>query len=372
MADPAASDPPSEEPTERRFRIGMVAKATMAMLFVGLIPLIAFGAISLARQRDQIQREAAQVMKLDAERIASQIDEWVGMNIRALNTAANLPAIIGMQREDQPRILAAIKAAYPWMYLVFTIAPNGMNVARSDEQPLVDYKERGYYKDIILLGKEVAWEAVLGKTSGKPSLLLAVPIKSGGATVGVMAAGSTVEEISKVVAGWHSGKTGYAFLVDENGKVLAHPQQDYVLSQRKLLEHPLVAGYRADNQPHLLTFSDVGTESLGYVQGNRFHWAIATQVSTQELFAPQHQTLVLGLLLLAGAGVLVTLIAVFASKLLVHPIVEMTHAADQMSMGELSKPIRATGNDELSMLAKALERLRKSMLAAMQRLSQSR
>ena len=34
-------------------------------------------------------------------------------------------------------------------------------------------------------------------------------------------------------------------------------------------------------------------------------------------------------------------------------------------------PVRASGNDELTMLAKALERLRKSMLAAMQRLSSS-
>jgi hypothetical protein len=53
-----------------------------------------------------------------------------------------------------------------------------------------------------------------------------------------------------------------------------------------------------------------------------------------------------------------------ASKLLVRPIVNMTHAAERMSMGELDSSIPSAGKNELGMLAKALERLRRSMIAA--------
>jgi methyl-accepting chemotaxis protein len=55
--------------------------------------------------------------------------------------------------------------------------------------------------------------------------------------------------------------------------------------------------------------------------------------------------------------------------MLVRPIVEMTNAADRMSLGELQNPIKVQGSDELSVLARSLERLRKSMRAAMARIA---
>jgi methyl-accepting chemotaxis protein len=350
-----------------RFRFGMLAKATVTMLGVGLVPLILFGAIALKQQGDRIRSDANESMRANAERMGSQVDEWVDKNLRALQTVASLPAVTTMQRDDQAKVLAAVKRAYPWMYLVFTIGPTGANIARSDDAPLVNYGDRQYFKD-VMNGKEFSWETLISKTSKKPALVMAVPIKLNGAVVGVMAAGANVEDISRIVATWKAGETGIAFLVDEQGKVIAHPREEYVLSQRRMQDHPLIAAYQADDQPHLASFADNGSEALGYVHGSRFHWAIVAQQSTDELFAPQRQTLTLGLILLVGAGILVVAIAVFSSRVLVRPIVEMTHAADRMSLGDLQTPIQSTGGDELGLLAKALERLRKSMAAAIARI----
>jgi methyl-accepting chemotaxis protein len=347
----------------------MIAKSTITMLGVGLVPLALFGVLTLMQQGDRIRDDANESLKANAERIAAQVDEWVDKNVRALEVAASLPAVVTMQRDDQAKVLAAMKKTYPWMYLVFTIAPSGANIARSDDAPLTDYKDRQYFKDIVSIGKDVSWETVISKTTKKPALIIAVPIKVNGTLVGVMAAGTSVEDMSRIVVNWKSGTTGFAFLVDEKAKVIAHPREEYVLSQRRLQDHPLVAAFQADSKPHLASFSEQGSEALGYVQGNRFRWAVSAQQSADELFAPQRQTLLLGLLLLAGAGILVTFIAVVSSRMLVRPIVEMTHAADRMSMGELKAPIPSSGkDDELGLLAKALERLRKSMSAAIARM----
>lgn len=369
-AEPASEDRTPDPGTPRRsgLRLGMIAKSTLTTLIVGLVPLVLFGAITLMQQGDRIRGEAHQTLQSNAERIASEVDEWVDKNVRVLRAAASLPAITGMQREDQSKVLSAVQKAYPWMYLVFTIAPNGANVARSDDQPLVQYGDRQYFKDIVAGNKDLSWESVIGKTVNKPVLILSVPIKLNGATIGVLAAATTIEEMSRIVVNWKSGKTGYAFLVDDKTKVIAHPVEDFAMSQRRLPDHPLIAAFVADGQPHLATFSDRGADTLGYVQGNRLHWAVAVQQSTEELFAPQRQTVMLGLLLLAAAAILVVVTAVISSKVLVRPIVEMTHAADRMSMGELDAPIRWASQDELGLLAKALERLRKSMKAAIARM----
>jgi methyl-accepting chemotaxis protein len=355
--------------TERRIRFGMVGKTTVTMLAVGLLPLALFGGATLFQQAQRIRADAEQSMQASGERIASQVDEWFDKNVRVLQAGASLPAISSMRGDEQTRVVTAIQQAYPWMYLVFTVAPDGKNVARSDGKPLTDYSDRQYYKDVVVNGKELSWETLIGKTSKKPALILALPIKANGAVVGVLAAAMSVEDISKMIAHWRTGRTGFAFLVDEHAKVVAHPREEFVLAQQHLDDHPLIASFRTDGQPHLVSFTQTdGKDVLGYVQGNRFRWAVAIQQNEEELFAPLRQTLTLGLALLAGAAILVGLTARLSSRLLIRPIVEMTAAADRMSMGELEKPIVVGRKDEIGLLARSLERLRKSMRAAMARL----
>ena len=360
------------DPEQRTARVGLLGKTAITLLVVGIGPLLVFGLYALTEQRNGLRSEAERAMRTNAEHISAQVDEWFDKNARMLRAAGNMPAITSMQRDEQTKVLLAIKQAYPWMYLVFTTGLDGKNIARSDDQPLVNYSERQYFKDIVAGGKDIGWETVLGKTSGKPSLLISIPIRANGNLVGVLAAGMTIEETSRVVANWRSGDTGFAFLVDEKSKVLAHPRNDFVLSQKRLADHPMVAAYHADNKPHLMTFVDDGRDTLGYVHANPAGWAVIVQQSEDELFGPLRSTVTVGIVLLVAAMALVVVIGILFSRMLVRPIVAMTAAAERMSMGELQTPITWAGNDELSLLARSLERVRKSMRAAMARIRPGR
>ena len=364
----AGSEVEPSPKTRSRFKLRLLAKTNVALLILGLGPMLAFGVFTLAQQRETLSNEANQSMQATAEHISAQVDEWFDKNVRVLRALANMPSITAMQHDEQGRVLVAVKQAYPWMYLVHTIGLDGKNVARSDDLPLADYNDRQYFKDVINGDKDLSWETVLGKTSGKPSVLISVPIHANGRLVGVLAAGMTIEDTSRMVANWKAGTTGFAFLVDEKSKVLAHPRNDFVLTQKRLVDHPMVKAFHSDSKPHLLEFADDGHDTLGYVQGNKSGWAVVVEQSQDELFAPLRSTVTLEALILAGAVLLVIAIGVAASRMLVRPIVAMTDSANHMSLGELDKPIVARGHDEISSLARSLERLRKSMRAAMARL----
>jgi methyl-accepting chemotaxis protein len=369
---PVPGKPPAPRParTDRPdIRFGILGRTTVAMLAVGLAPLGLFGAITISQQSDRVRMEAERSLREGGERVTAQVDEWFDKNVRVLRAAANLPEILSMNGEAQTHALTAIQRAYPWMYLVFTIRPDGKNIARSDGKPLTDYGDRQYYKDVIVNGKDLAWETLIGKTSKKPAVILAMPIVVNGATVGVLAAAMTVEDVSGIITKWRLGQTGFAFVVDEKGKVVAHPREDYVLGQVYLTDHPLVAAYRRDSQPHALGFMEAdGKDALGYVQGNRFGWAVVSRQETEELFAPLRQTLAIGLALLAGAAAIVALTGWAVSRVLVRPILDLSEAADRMSTGDLDAHIVVTRVDEIGVLAKSLERLRISMRAAMARI----
>jgi methyl-accepting chemotaxis protein len=272
-----------------------------------------------------------------------------------------------MDRKRQELILKAIQQAYPWMYLVFTINESGVNVARSDHEALKDYSDRQYYKDAIS-GKEVGWETLIGKTSNLPALILAVPIKSQGKVIGVLANAMTVQDISQKVATWRQGTSGFAFLVDEKGKVIAHHIQEYYLKQRNLSQHPLVAAFMGGRNGSLSFAGDNGIPCIGYVCGTKYRWALAVQQEEQEALNTLWRMQQFAYLLLVVTVAVVLVVAWVLARSLVRPIKELTNAADRMSLGDLNVEIKTSARDEIGQLAEAIGRMQDSLRLSIDRL----
>jgi methyl-accepting chemotaxis protein len=275
-----------------------------------------------------------------------------------------------MKAEDQVAVAKAVQETYPWMYLVFMTGLDGKSVARSDGKPQADYSDRSYFRDVALLGQPVAWQNLIGKTSNQPALVLAVPIHANGNLVGVMAAAMTIEQISKVVASWHKGTTGHAFIVDERDKVIAHPRADYVTAQQNLHEHPLIRVLRTvGRQTGLTSFtSPEGVATVGVARSNRYNWALVVEQEDAETFAGLRRARLVTGALLAVTLLLVGLVAWRTGAALVRPIVRLTSLADRVSLGELDVRVEIRSQDEIGQLAASFGRLQTSLRKAMERL----
>ena len=265
-----------------RVKFGLTAKVIILMLIVSLLPLGVFAVITLKQTDYRIRSDTEKLMALTASDIVANVDEWTDKNVRVLRALTKMPDIISMMREKQEPLLKAVAKEYPWMYLVFTVGPDGMNVARNDDNPLLDYSDRDYYKE-TMAGKDLVWQTLVGKTSKKPALIIAVPIKRDDSTIGVMAMAATIEDLSKLVATWKQGKTGFAFLVDEKGKVVSHQVEDYVVQQTNLSDYPLIAAFKK-GQNGMIYFNDRGTKRVGYAKETKYGWILAMQQDMSETF----------------------------------------------------------------------------------------
>jgi methyl-accepting chemotaxis protein len=305
--------------------------------------------------------------------LGGQVDEWIDKNILILRTAARLNDIAHMDRVKQEHILKAINQEYPWMYLVFTLGANGMNIARNDDKPLTDYSDRDYYKD-VMQGKDLSWQVLIGKTSKKPAVVLAVPIKAAdNSIIGVMAAAMNIDDISKIVAAWKKGKTGFAFLVDEKGKVVSHQIPEYVLEQKDLNNHPLVSAIRKKGKEMSLSFiNDKGKPTYGYAKSNKYGWLTVIQQEDEEAFEPVKRNQLFALGIFGFTVIIVSLIAWLSARTIVTPITQMTNAAERMSMGDLEVKIDIKSKDEIGLLAQAINRMQTSLNMAMERMRRKR
>ena len=357
----------------QKVRFGLFGKIITVMLIVSLLPFAIFWGITLRETNERIRTDTEALMAQTARGLGNQVDGWINNNVSILRTAAKLPEIIFMEGEQQRPILKTIQKQYPWMYLVFTVGTDGMNISRSDDVPLKDYSDRQYYKS-IMHGKNLSWQTLIGKTSKKPSLVLAVPILSGNQTVGVMAAAMTVDEISKNIATWKTGKTGFAFLVDEKGYVISHPNRQYVAKRKNLNSHPLIANYRKKGWTTITTRFDMPNEqsALGHVRSNNYGWALALQQEEREVFSALNRMQKFALTLLGCTILLVSVIAWFSARAIVTPVMKLTDAAERMSLGELNVKIDIKSRDEIGLLAQAIGRMQTSLRLAMNRLRRKR
>lgn len=101
-------------------------------------------------------------------------------------------------------------------------------------------------------------------------------------------------------------------------------------------------------------------------------YSIVVGVPGDEAFAELRKTLLLVLGVALLAFVIATLLAARTARVVVQPIERLVRAADAISMGDLDRPVTIERNDEIGDLAQALERMRLSLEAAMERLRRRR
>jgi methyl-accepting chemotaxis protein len=349
---------------------GIFPKLLSAMAFITILPLSVTWFISLQSTTDRIHQNVNRQLEQSAEGLAAYVDTWIEMNYRMLRQNASLMPMKSMEKPNQVELLKAMTKEYNWNYLAFTVDTMGQNIARSDNAALTYYGDREYFKQVIN-GASHGKQVVIGKTSGKPAFIMSVPISHPTTNTinGVLAIAMTVGDISERITQAKIGNTGYVFLVDNHGKVIAHQSPEFTTTRKDLSDHPAVHA------------SDYGTTNVMYTSGEgkkmvsatritQYGWKLVAEQEYDEAFAEIKVVNRQALMLIFGTLVFVILVALLLSRGLSIPILRIAAVAEEISSGQLNSKIPFTGRgDEIGALAKAIDRLSASTRIAMMQLA---
>jgi methyl-accepting chemotaxis protein len=346
-----------------RLSFGIFPKLLLTMLVVTLIPLGAIWYLDYRAESESLAGQIEQRLSSQADTMAGYVDAWVDMNVRMLRQNAAIEDMSSMDALRQKPLLRAIVAEYKWVYLAFTIAPDGNNIGRNDEEAPRFYGDRGYFKQAIE-GRQVGQEVIISRTTGQPAAILAVPVWKLDQVVGVLAAGTSVSEVSSTITNAKIGQTGFVFLVDEQGKVIAHPR-----ARESLKAHPAVAALGGEPKKQVVFTEPSGKRVIAFAEKTRYGWTLVTQQDYDEAYAPLALANRNALILLGVTVLFVIVVSYGLASRLTRPIRRLTRIADGISRGHLDAAIpEAKRSDEIGSLARAIERLRASVKLAVQRL----
>ncbi len=245
--------------------------------------------------------------------------------------------------------------------VVIAIDQRGTSFAASDPKFVgVSLAERGYFKDAIA-GKANIGEVALNKITGLPFVPVAVPILSSeGKIVGVIANILDIGYLSELIAGAKIGKTGYAFMVNKDGLLIAHPVKENILKLNlATLEgmegymKKMLSGQSGVEQYVFKGVAKTGGCSPVAITG----WSVGLSLPDAEFLAKATEVrnivMVVSAIFFAAAFVVFFLFA----RLITSGIRKGVDLAIHVSEGDLTANIDIDQKDEIGQLADALRNM---------------
>ncbi len=235
-------------------------------VLLGVVPTTII-AIALASSNASkiIRQETQENLALKTEALSSDVSRWTQMNILALKNLTQQPGIRSLDSQQQKPILETVANTYKYIYLAHTTNLNGLNIARSDDKAANNYSNRLWLKE-VKAGNKMFLQTLIGKTSQKPTLCLAAPINQKTTLSAVAVICSVLEELTQQVGAVKFGQTGYGFVVDEQGRILGHPNSD-LTSGNELTDYssyPPVANLLAGEEGYFPFPDETGTEWISH------------------------------------------------------------------------------------------------------------
>jgi signal transduction histidine kinase len=170
--------------------------------------------------------------------------------------------------------------------------------------------------------------------------------------------GATIAEVNlkliwEVITAIRVGGTGYAFVTDTSGRLIAHPDMSLVLRETDLSALPQVAGAMAGAGDRVRTARGVDGRSVlsAHATIPRLGWIVFVEQPTVEALAPVYAALYQTLALLALGVVLALGAGIILARRLTGPIRALQAGAERLGRGDLAQRIEVRGVDEIGTLA---------------------
>jgi HAMP domain-containing protein len=206
-------------------------------------------------------------------------------------------------------------------------------------------------KFVGAMGNGVYYGPVYFREATEPYMSLAI----GRRGVGAVVAEISLKYIWDVVAGITVGEHDAAYVVDQNGKLIAHPDLCLVLRNTDLSGLAQVRAARAPESPEAVPYLAEDMSGRRVLTANAaiapLRWPVFVELPMAEAYGPLYASLSLrGALLLGGLGLAVLLSLLLASKM-VRPIRILQMGAARIGAGGLDHRIHIATGDELEALA---------------------
>jgi len=348
------------------------------------IPLLIVGTFSSIKSKSALEDLGKQKLLDRAQDLASRTDALILEEIMLANVIASDPLIVSISEKvtNEKADQAEIKKLYKRMIDIFKnlgdkyqgIFVTGANgilftgiLESGKEYKGSNISTRQYFKDAIKTKKTQLSGIVRSKSTGNLILVTCVPLFSNdGKFIGAFGMSLKASYLTNIITQIKIGKTGYPFISDLKGTLIAHPNRELVL-KKNLNEFKGMENFK-DNV--LKNTSGVDSyifedyqKTAAFATIESKNWKVVTTQNTEDLLESVHTTNIF-IMIVSGLAIFITAVVVWLLSIsIAQPIQklsddmfsaseEVAHASDEVSTASTdiaeSAKMQASSIEEIS------------------------
>jgi putative methionine-R-sulfoxide reductase with GAF domain len=325
----------------------------LILVFIGLAigPLLVVGAILAWQSFTSLERQALILQQETAKRVSSQVAGFFQELENELRFTIQTQGL-GQLDQDHQRIVLSNLLAYQntfdelhllnsqgqeqaGVYRIGLASTAPVDRSQAEEFIIPKTKDQVYYGPIRY-----------DQVTNEPLMTIAVPLVNlrTGSVDGVLVSVARVKKVWDLIAGIQVGQGQSIYIVDAQGKVVAHRNPSVVLRGTSFKVpkqngiQPGLNGTRA-----VLTFE---TMNLGQQP-----FSIVAEQTLTEALAPAFNIVYITLVLMVVVVGLAGTLGLLSVRQIVQPIQALAKAAERIGAGDLMSKVDVTSNDEIGTLA---------------------
>jgi signal transduction histidine kinase len=356
VADSAPQATPAR--SRGRLRIGLFLKYVVLFFAVVLVALITNGAFEVWFSYQEYKSSLIRIQREQAEAAAAKIGQFVHEIEAQVGWTTQLPwsaSTFEQRRFDGSRLLRQVPAITELSQLDATgheqlrVSRLAMDVVGSQ----IDYSNEPKFTEAV--AHKVYYGPVYFRRESEPYMTLSLAGTRRDA--GVSVAEVNLKLIWDVVSQIKVGEHGHAYVVDSQGRLIAHPDISLVLRNTDLsrLAQVQAAQARARGAPadQVQEAEEVrgGRVLTAYAPVAPLGWLMFVELPIEEAYAPLYATFYRSVLLLLAGLVLALIAGLFLARKMVVPIQALRVGAARIGAGDLGQRISIKTGDELEGLA---------------------
>ncbi|MGL6338773.1 MAG: cache domain-containing protein [Waterburya sp.] len=249
-------------------------KVSAALLAAALIPMSFNAYTNLQRDLKRTEEGEYRQLELLATSAASRLDQLIidvqhtvvqvsressAIAFLSANTAQEQQAI----QADLQSTLNNVFRSNPIYDAVYLIDAKGNCIASTDSAFVgKNYGFREYFRQASQ-GKTYISSILTGKTTGRPGLYLSNPVRAAnGKVIGVAVIKIKESDIAKIVNGLDLDPKSYAFLIDQIGVIISHPDKSLLYHSLANLSWKTQQEIKIDQRYHLRKIDSLNLNKL--------------------------------------------------------------------------------------------------------------
>lgn len=331
---------------------------TALILFTALVITVFSLMTFYQRMVSQFEEDGGALSASYSQAVNNQIQGFK----KQLELAASMAGITQEDHNARDIMLDQLAKKAGFQYLALAD-----QTGQTSRDSTVYINERDYFKS-AMSGETFMSSPLINKTDGKVAIMLATPVNNGSYSKNVLYGRIMYDTFSQVISNIKVGDGGYAFIVDKNGLVVAHPDAAVV---ENMTNHVEMAKKDKAYQP----FADIeqrmidGETGKAYAQDKGIqrlysftpiegpeHWSIAVTVPVSQIMTNVYSAMWICIIAAVVLVVISIFMAIWISRTITRPVIAATNRIELLAEGNLTEPVPvAKGNDEISRLSNALQ-----------------